>query len=71
MTRPLLLLVDDDAALCAIATHLGRRFGHEVVCHADVETAWQFLNEHRPDLDLSHAHFKKSDDLAAVLCRRR
>jgi hypothetical protein len=28
-------------------------------------------HEHRPDLDLSHAHFKKSDDLAAVLCRRR
>jgi len=28
-------------------------------------------HERRPDLDLSHAHFKKSDDLAAVLCRRR
>ncbi|MBS2532572.1 protein phosphatase 2C domain-containing protein [Catenulispora sp. NF23] len=28
-------------------------------------------HEHRQDLDLLHAHFKTSDDLAAVLCRRR
>lgn len=53
MSSPLLLLVDDAPDTALIVQRLARRAGHEVVCHRDVASAWNYLSSgERPDLIL-------------------
>jgi CheY-like chemotaxis protein len=52
MTRPLLLLVDDARDMGLIVGRLGSRCGCDVEHRLDAASAWQFLQDRRPDLML-------------------
>jgi CheY-like chemotaxis protein len=56
MTPPLrLLLVDDAPEIARVVQHLARRAGQDLVCRADVPSAWEYLHAvdtPRPDLVL-------------------
>lgn len=52
MTRPLLLVIDDAPEIGLIVQILGKRAGQEIVCRPSAESAWEFLQQARPDLIL-------------------
>ena len=52
MTKPRLLLLDDDPDLGLVVRVLTRRGGHDLTHHLDAESAWAGLDAARPDLIL-------------------
>ena len=50
MPLPLLLLVDDAPELGDIVLYVGKRAGIEIASCLDVPSAWEFLQQRRPDL---------------------
>jgi CheY-like chemotaxis protein len=68
MSRPTLLLVDDDPDLGFVVSRLGRRAGCDVTVRADVEGGWDYLQKATPDLLLLDVRLPGVSGVE--LCRR-
>lgn len=66
MTR--LLVVEDSPDIQWIVRRLARRAGQELLCCEDVESAWEVLQDQRPDLTLVDLNLPGAR--GEVLCRR-
>src|SRR5437763_16887856 len=68
MSRPLVLVVDDVSEIVFIVQRYGRQAGHEVAGCGDAESAWEYLQQTRPDLLL--LDIKLTGMSGLELCRR-